>query len=144
MSVRCLNRKCSVEISEDWSFCSLCGADNREPHQRTPIADCDHRIERGEFCVMCGVSAIDTNETLDPEANWREIGGWVLVVAGVAMVLVSQLLLRDSESSIMFTLPAANPGNPHLGANPSRGLEMAYTLGRIGFLSIPAGVVLIV
>ena len=38
-----------------WSFCPMCGADNRPPNARSPVPGCNHlQFHGASFCPSCG------------------------------------------------------------------------------------------
>jgi hypothetical protein len=137
MSARCVNLGCAQEVKDGWSFCSLCGTDNRPPAARKEISGCVHQIERGEFCVLCGASIIEENEPPKPGALWAEWIGWILLIGGVVMLGVSELMVRDLTSG---------PEGYRALHVPRRGLDLSkpatqvYLLARTSFVMIPAGI----
>lgn len=123
----CVNLSCRLDLKDEWVFCPKCGVDNRPPEERRKVDVCDHQIETGEFCVLCGVSILDQNEEEPGQAVWREIAGWVLLVGGVLMIVVSQVLMRDYQA-------------PHA---TGRNMNLAALLARLAFLFMPCGIILI-
>jgi len=54
MSV-CTNPNCRRGVDPRWSFCPMCGIDNRPPIARRPIQLCRHLFFQGAgFCPICG------------------------------------------------------------------------------------------
>ena len=132
MGTRCVNLRCSGEIDDGWSFCSICGQDNRPPSLRKSVLDCDHQIELGEFCVRCGASTIDVHEPDDPDAHWAEWFGWACLLAGVILVVLSKVQWHQAAE---------------LGKNApeyDRLMRSAQGFGRMAFYFFPAGVIFVV
>lgn len=132
MGARCINLKCPGEIEDEWSFCSICGQDNRPPALRVKVDDCDHQIEQGEFCVKCGASTIDVHEPDDPDSHWAEWFGWTCLVVGVILVIVSKVQWQQAE--------ALGKDAPDF----DRLMQSAQGLGRMAFYFFPAGVIFVV
>ena len=51
---RCIH--CQKPIDSSWQFCAFCGADNRPPEHRPPIAEHTHDFSKGYHCITCGAS----------------------------------------------------------------------------------------
>lgn len=132
MGSKCVNLKCTEEVKNGWAFCSICGQDNRPPNLRASVVDCDHQIERGEFCVLCGDSTIDIHEPDNPDANWAEWIGWACLLGGVVLLIVSKIQWQQALS-----LGKDAPEYKRL-------MSDAYGFGRIAFYLIPAGAIFVV
>lgn len=51
-------------MHDAWSFCPMCGTDNRAPRQRQPVPSCHHVQYQGtNFCANCGLPLAQVGST---------------------------------------------------------------------------------
>lgn len=127
--MRCLNPRCPRELADDWAFCDLCGKDNRPPRLRTSVVEDEHLAPTGEFCVRCGVSILDLDDSEDGDENrLRVVGGWAALVVG----------------GLSLALSAALRSASHTKAGDGAGsVSLAFMAARYGSYLFAAGVILL-
>lgn len=115
---KCLG--CHKVIDASWSFCPICGADNRDPAlHRSSVGNHSHDFQLGPHCVLCGVAA-SGQQPIQPQNAPSPLGsgsGSIVIsdnlglrLFGVAFIAIT--LLFSGFVAHFWASPHKGPANP--------------------------------
>ncbi|MDR3690388.1 MAG: hypothetical protein P4L46_13485 [Fimbriimonas sp.] len=83
---KCLTKRCHQVVQAGWSFCPLCGRDNRPNEFRPTILNCPHKFAGPKcYCVICGDGYGGAKSASGTRANIRF--GKLLILIGIVLVV---------------------------------------------------------